>query len=152
MGTIHGGDAFRGDAEETLGTSAAFGGGIAEVGFDVALGLQTVEGGVDGADGYLAVGARFDFLADGDAVGAIGKTEKGQEDKVFKFAEEITGRHYIYNIEEMGRGQGKRWLATLVARRSGPGGASPARTGTREDGRKVNLPEAPTLSGCNSRS
>ncbi len=93
MGAIHGGDSFSGDVEETFGTSAALGGGIAKVGFDVTLGLQAVEGGVDGADGDLAVGARFDFPADGDAVGAIGEAEQGEEDEVFKFAEVVAGGH-----------------------------------------------------------
>ena len=93
MGTMNGGDSFGGDTEEALGTTAAFGGGIAEMRLDVALGLEAIERGVDGSDRDVTVDARFDFLANGDTVGVVTEAEKGKEHDVFEFAEEVAGGH-----------------------------------------------------------
>jgi hypothetical protein len=101
VGAIDSGESFGGDAKEALGTAAALGSGIAEKRRDVALGLKTIKSGVNGADGNVAVDARFNFVANGDAVGFIAEAKKGEENDVLEFTEEVAGRHYLYIIEEM---------------------------------------------------
>jgi hypothetical protein len=87
--------------EKTLRSSPALCGGIAQMRLDVTLGLQAIERGIDCAYRHLTASAGLDFLPDSNPVGPITKTQKRQNDDVFKFTEIITARHYLYNIEEI---------------------------------------------------
>ncbi len=107
MSAIDGSGAMCGDAKKTLRASATLWSWITNYRLNIALGLESIECGVDGTDGDVALGASFDFLTDGDAVGLIAETQKSQDNDVFEFAKKIALVHYIYNIEEIEKVNGR---------------------------------------------
>jgi hypothetical protein len=66
---------------------------VTQVGFDVTLRFQTVESGIDSADGYLTANPRFNFLSNSDPIGPIAKAQKRQDDNVLEFTKIISIRH-----------------------------------------------------------
>jgi len=80
-------------------TPAAFWRGIAVARLYVPFCLQTIESGVNGADGYFSVRAKFDLLSHGYSIGAIFQPQKCQDNDMFEFAKVVAFGHYIYNIE-----------------------------------------------------
>jgi len=72
--------------EKTFRTSAAFGRGLTELGFDVTLRLKAVERGIDGADGYLTLRARYDLPPDRYSVGLVVQTQNCEKHNVLEFA------------------------------------------------------------------
>ena len=120
MGAAHGRDSFGCDTEEALRTAAAFRGRIAAVGLDVPLGLQAIQGGIDGPDGHLTLGAEFNLLPHGDSIGLISQAEKCQDNDVLKFAEVIAISHFLYNIDQIALdGYDKNSPVPLVVCRTG---------------------------------
>jgi len=101
VGAAHGRDSLCCDTEEALRTAAAFRGRIAAVGLDVPFCLKTIQGGVDGPDGHLTVGAQFDLLPHGDSISLISQAQECQDNDVLKFAEVIAISHFIYKIDEI---------------------------------------------------
>jgi len=93
MGAADGFNACPRDAKEALRAAAAFRRRIAHLRRDIAFSLQAIERGIYGPDGNFTIGAQFDFLADGDAVGAVFQAQEGQNDDVFEFAEEVAVAH-----------------------------------------------------------
>src|SRR6266571_447254 len=93
MCAIHSRHALSRNTEETFRPSAPCRRGIAEFGFDVTFGFQTIERGIDGADRYLTLNAIFDLLPDRDPIGSITKTQKRQDHHVLKFPEIISTGH-----------------------------------------------------------
>jgi hypothetical protein len=84
---IHGRNALSSDMEEPFRLSSSFGRRIAQVRLDVAFPFQSIERGINGADGNLAARAYLDLLPYSDPIGTIRKTQKRQDDNVFKLAE-----------------------------------------------------------------
>lgn len=99
MSAIHGRHAFGSHAEEALGASAALRSGVSRARPHEALGFEPIKSGVDGADGHLATGSRFDLPPDPDAVGLLIETQNREKDDVLEFAEVVATGHYSYNIE-----------------------------------------------------
>lgn len=89
MRAIHGRNSLSSDMEEPFRPSSSLGRRIAQVRLDVSFLLQSIESGIDSADGNLAVRSHFDLLPHSDPIGLIRKTQKCQDDNVFKFAEKI---------------------------------------------------------------
>ncbi len=75
------------------------------MGFDVALRFQAIKRGIDRPDRNLTASAHFDLLPHRDPIRSITKTQKRQDDNVFKFTEIIATCHYLYNREEILFGQ-----------------------------------------------
>jgi len=101
VGAAHGRDSLCGDTEEALRTAAAFRGRIAAVGLDVPFCLKAIKGGVDGADGHLALGPQLNLLPHGDTVSLISQAQECQDNDVLKFAEVIAVSHFLYKIDEI---------------------------------------------------
>src|SRR5688500_15500784 len=75
------------DVEVALGAAAALGQGIADAGPEGALGLETVERGVERAARDFPSGLLLDLLEDRHGVGVVSQPEDGQEDDLLEFAE-----------------------------------------------------------------
>ncbi len=99
MRAMDGGDSLRRNAKKALRTSAAFRCRVSNAGLDVTLLLQAIKRCIDGANRDFPLDAGFDFLAHGDAVGAVIETQNRQKDNVFEFSEVVPTRHYLYIIE-----------------------------------------------------
>ncbi len=93
MGTINGGHALWSGSKEALRASAAFWSRIARAGLHVALCLEPVQRGINGADGNFAARAHFDLPPNGYSVGLITKTQNREKHDVLKFAEVIASGH-----------------------------------------------------------
>src|SRR4051812_41756091 len=107
MSAIHGSNSLGRYPEKPFGPPAAFRRGLAYSGFNVTFRLQTVERGVNRADGYFPPGPQFDLLTHGNPVGTIAQTHKRQDHDMFEFAKEILTAHNLYNIELRLSGQGQ---------------------------------------------
>src|ERR1039458_8918925 len=90
--------AFAGDGDEALGAAAALGGGAAVAEGDQALVFHAVQRGIERAGGGVAAGLSGNLAEDGDAVGLVAKTQDGEENDLFEFAERAVGIHMDYNV------------------------------------------------------
>ena len=105
MRTVHCRYSVGGDAKEPFRTPTPLRRRIAAAGLDVTFALQAIERGIHCADGHFALCAEFNLLPNGDSVGSIFQPQQRQDNDVFKFAEIIATRHYLYNIEQIRAGQ-----------------------------------------------
>ena len=114
-------EALRGHVEESFRTSTPLRSRFCAVRSDVTFRLQTIEGGVDSADGYLATSAEFDLLPHRDSIGPVFQPQKRQDDEVLEFAKIIVPSHFLYNIDQINR----LWNALYQKKEfNGPGYAS----------------------------
>jgi hypothetical protein len=81
---VEGADTGGGDAIEAARTAGACGGSLFETGREKLLLLETIECGVDGAGGGVAVEGEFDGTKDGAAVGLVAEAVNGKEDGLFE--------------------------------------------------------------------
>lgn len=95
---LNGGDAGPGCAEVALRAAAPLRGGIAEPGPNAAFSFETIERGIDGPDGHITSGPRFQFPADGDTIGLLPETQKRCQNYEFETSEAVVLLHYLYNV------------------------------------------------------
>jgi hypothetical protein len=99
---LNGGDARPGGTEVALRAAAPLRSGIAVTGPNVAFGFETIERGIDGPDGHVPSGPRFQFPADGDTIGLLFEAQKRRQNYEFEPAEAVVLLHYIYNVHQIG--------------------------------------------------
>src|ERR1019366_3388353 len=78
---------FPGDAEVSLGFSAALRSWIAQGGNDQALGFHALQCGVDAAHRYIPAAVRFEFAGYGHTVCVMAEMNDGEEEHELKLAE-----------------------------------------------------------------
>jgi hypothetical protein len=98
----NGGHAGPGCAKVALRATTSFRGRIAESGPNVPFGFETIERGINGPNGHIASGPRFQFPADGDTIRLLRETQKRCQNYEFETAEAVVLLHYIYNVHQIG--------------------------------------------------
>jgi len=84
---VDGGNPLTGDAKESLRASASLGGWIPGAGLHIAFCLETIQRGIDGADGDFAFRACLNLLPNGNTVGLVMQPQNREKYNVLEFAE-----------------------------------------------------------------
>ena len=100
LGAVHRRRSLGCDTKKAFRTSTTLWRRVAAVGLDVPFRLQPIKGGIDSANGHLALGAEFDLLAHWNSICSLSQPQECQDNDVLEFAEVVADGHFLYKYSK----------------------------------------------------